>query len=130
MITAMGLFSGLPSEDPHNHIAKLRSVCKSCVGRSNLDMNIIGLRVFHLSLTGDSSIWFTELLYNSIYTWDQLRDVFLARYYQVSKKLNYKDKVNNFVALPRESVSISWDRFTAFVRGVPNHHIDDESLKE
>ena len=61
---------------------------------------------------------------------NKLRDVFLARYYPVSKKLNHKDKVNNFVALPGESVSSSWDRFTSFLRSVPNHHIDDESLKE
>ena len=46
------------------------------------------------------------------------------------KKLNDKDRVNNFVALLEESVSSSWDRFTSFVRSVPNHRIDDESLKE
>ena len=34
------------------------------------------------------------------------------------------------MALPGESVSSSWDRFTSFVRSVPNHRIDDESLKE
>ena len=34
------------------------------------------------------------------------------------------------MALPGESVSSSWDRFTSFLRSVPNHHIDDESLKE
>ena len=34
------------------------------------------------------------------------------------------------MALPRESVSSSWDRFTSFLRSVPNHRIDDESLKE
>jgi len=48
----------------------------------------------------------------------------------VSKKLNKKDKLNNYVAVSRESVSRYWDRFTAFMRGVPNHRIDDESLKE
>ena len=41
-----------------------------------------------------------------------------------------QDRVNNFVALPRESVSSSWDRFTLFLRSVPNHRIDDESQKE
>ena len=59
-----------------------------------------------------------------------MRDVFLAWYYQVFKKLNHKDRVENFVALPGESVSSSWDRFTAYMRGVPKHCIDDESLKE
>ena len=95
-----------------------------------MDLDIIGLRVFTLSLTGEAAIWFTELPYNIIFTWNQLRDVFLARYYPVSKKLNHKDRVNNLVALAGESVSSSWDIFTSFFRSVPNHRIDDESLKE
>ena len=64
MLTARGLFSGLPYEDPHAHIAKVRVVCKSCVGRPDLDLDVIGLRVFPLSLMGEATIWFTELPYN------------------------------------------------------------------
>ena len=97
------MFLGLPSEDPHAHIAKVRAVCKSCVGRLYLDLDVIGLRVFPFLLTGEAAIWFNELPYNAIFTRKQLRDVFLARYYPVSKKLNHKDRVNNFVALPGES---------------------------
>ena len=48
----------------------------------------------------------------------------------MSKKLNQKDKLNTFVALPEESMSSSCDMFTIFINSVPNHHIDDESLKE
>ena len=75
-------------------------------------------------------MWLIELPYNSIYTLNQLKDVFLACYYPFSKKLNHKYKVHNFVALPGESISSSWDWFTSFLRSVPNHRIDDESLKE
>ena len=85
MLTTRGLFSRLPSEDPHAYIAKVRAVCKSCVGRPDLDLDLIGLRVFPLSLTGEVANWFTELPYNSIFTSNQLRDVFLARYYPFSK---------------------------------------------
>ena len=38
--------------------------------------------------------------------------------------------MNNFMALPGESVSKSWDRFTSFLRSVPNHSTYDESVKE
>ena len=85
MLIGRGLFSGLPSKDLHAHISKVRAVCKSFVGRPDLDLDVIRLRVVPLSLTGESAIWFTEVPYNSIFTWNQLRDVFLAHYYPVSK---------------------------------------------
>ena len=92
----------LTYEDPHAHIAKVRAVSKSCAERPDLDLDVIGLRVFPLSLTGEAGILFTRLPYNSIFTWNQLNDVFLARYYPVSKKLNHKDRVHNIVALSGE----------------------------
>ena len=46
MLTSSGLFSGLPSEDPHAHICNVRAVCKSCVGRPDLDLDVIGLEYF------------------------------------------------------------------------------------
>ena len=119
MLTTRGLFSGLSSEDPHAHIAKVWLVCNSCVERTDLNLNVIGLRMFPLSLMGEDVIWFTELPYNSIYTWNQFRDVFLARYYLVSKKLNHKDRVKKILELPGESVTSSWYRFTSFLRSVP-----------
>ena len=70
-------------------------------------MDLIGLRVFPLSLMGEAAIWIIELPYISIFTWNQQRGAFLECYYPVSKKLNHKDRVNNFVALPGESVSSS-----------------------
>ena len=55
---------------------------------------------------------------------------FLSTLLSGHQKLNHKDRVNNFVALPGESDSSSWGRFTSFLRSVPNYRIDDDSLKE
>lgn len=98
------------------------------MGMPDLDTSVIGLWVFPILLTRDAMVWFIDLPYSSIYTWDQLIDLFLDKYYPVSKKLNHKDKVNSFVELPRESVSSN--AFTVFFRSVSNQHIYDESLKE
>lgn len=100
LLNARGVFSRLPFEDAHDHIAKLRSVCYSCVGRQDLDMDVIGLKLFPLSLMGEGIIWFTKFSYNLIYTSDKFRDMFLARYYLVSKNLNHNSRGKNFVALP------------------------------
>ena len=61
MIPTRGLFSGLQSEDPHVHIAKLMLVWRSCVWRPKFGMNVIGLRVFPLSLMREAAIWFIKL---------------------------------------------------------------------
>lgn len=62
-----GLFTGLASEDPHSHMAKLRSVCKSCVGRPKLYMYVIGLKVFPLSLDRDAAMWFAASILFNLY---------------------------------------------------------------
>lgn len=65
-----------------------------------------------------------------MHTWLKLRDVFLELFFRMLKKSNHKDKLNNFVEPLIESVSSSWEKFTAFVRGVFNNRIDDDSLKD
>ena len=62
MLTVRGFFSGLRSEDPHAHIIKVRLLRKSCVGRPDLDLDVIGLSVFPLSLMGEAAIWLIQQL--------------------------------------------------------------------
>ena len=47
-------------------------------------MDVIRIRVFRLSLMGEAEFLLTELPYNSIYTLEQLRDVFQVKYYPIS----------------------------------------------
>lgn len=67
MLKIRGLFIGLSFEDPYVHMDKCLSVCESYLGMPELDMDVIGLRLFPLSLIGDVVMWFLELPYNSIY---------------------------------------------------------------
>lgn len=55
-------------------------------------------------------------------------DVFLEKLFPVSKKLNKKNKLNHFVALPGVFVSSSCNRLKTFIRNFPNRYIIDELL--
>lgn len=48
----------------------------------------------------------------------------------MSKKLKKKNKLNNFVAQPAESMISYFDISIDLMRGVLNNHIRDESLKK
>lgn len=91
MLQHRGLFSGLPSEDPHNHLHHVLFICKSMVGNQNLFMDVAGLQVFPLSLTGEATIWLSKLPYNSISTWADMQKAFSERYFPTSKKLKLKE---------------------------------------
>lgn len=56
-----GLFSSLPIKDLHKHLHNVIFVCKSMMGNKNLSMDVPGLRVFPLSLTGEVTVWLSEL---------------------------------------------------------------------
>lgn len=102
----------------------------SSVAPSDLDMDVIALKVFPVSLIGDATIWFSTPPYNSITTWDGLHRVFLAKYFSILKKMKLKDKIHNFMDTPRELISDAWERFTDYMSSVSNHWINDESLNK
>lgn len=76
-----GLFAWLALEYPHSQITKIRVVCNSFVGQLDWDIDVIVLTVFPLSLTDDVSFWFNDLPYKSIFTWEQLAEVFFAKFF-------------------------------------------------
>lgn len=49
-----------------------------------------------------------------------------GKVFPLFKNITKKDKMKNFVALPREFVRTSWDMFTRFIISAPIYHIDDE----
>src|ERR1051325_8309141 len=65
-----------------------------------------------------------------ISSWAELQQVFLEKYFPKAKKLKLKGQINNFLQLPRESIGATWERFTKYLRMVPDHKIVDDSLVE
>ncbi len=47
--------------------------------------DILKLRLFPLSLSGDALIWFVMLMPNSIHTWSQLEHQFYCRFWEAGE---------------------------------------------
>lgn len=94
MLTTRVLFAGLAPDNPHAYLGKLMVVWKSFVRQPDWEMDVIALRVFPPSMTGEVMIWCNELHYNSIHIWNQLTKTLLAKLFTMSKKY----KLNNFIA--------------------------------
>lgn len=88
------MFSSLPSEDPHIHLHNVVFICKSMIGHQNMSIDVVGLRIFLVSLSSEATLSLFELSRSSISTWVEMQKAFLERYFLKSKKLKLKDYIN------------------------------------
>jgi hypothetical protein len=68
-------FSGSPAEDPNLHISTFLRLS----GTIKANQEAVRLHLFPFSLRDRASAWFHSLEKGSITSWDQIRQVFLAR---------------------------------------------------
>ncbi|GJR17518.1 hypothetical protein Tco_0966045 [Tanacetum coccineum] len=69
-------FDGCSRADPHKHIAEFVEVC-GMFRYGNTNTDVIKLKLFPSSLTGEAKIWFNELSPSVITTWEEVRQAFL-----------------------------------------------------
>lgn len=75
------LFVPQLSEDPYEHIQNIAHVCMSIMGRQHPSMDIVGLQVFPITLTGNAIMWYFKLSQDVITSWVELQRACLARFY-------------------------------------------------
>lgn len=66
-------------------------------------------------------IWFDSLLADSIRTWQQLLEKFLAKYYMTTKNAQMRGEIITFKQWPRECVNAAWEWFKKLVRRCFHH---------
>lgn len=79
-------FSGSPIEDPNLYLSMFVQYADT-LKVNGVDPEAIRLRLFPFSLRDRARAWLQYLPYNSITTWNELKKVFLARYFHLAKRL-------------------------------------------
>ena len=87
LIHILPTFHGLAGEDPHKHLKELHVVCTS-MKPMGVTKDQIKLRVFPFSLKDSAKDWLYYLPSGSIKTWNEMKKLFLKKYFPASRAAN------------------------------------------
>ncbi|KAI3811236.1 hypothetical protein L1987_20955 [Smallanthus sonchifolius] len=122
-INVLPHFHGMVTEEPYTHLAEFAAIC-STIGDENFDQNEVKLRLFQFSLKDRAKQWFITLPANSIYTWDEMQQVFLDEYYSVAKTNDSRIEIRTFQQQIGEPLHEAFTRFKELLRKFPHHQIE------
>jgi len=87
LIHLLSTFHGLTSEDPHKQLKELHVVCTS-MKPTGVTKEQIKLRAFPFSLKDSAKDWLYYLPSGSITTWNEMKRLFLEKYFPASRTSN------------------------------------------
>ena len=103
-------FGGFPTEDPHQHMQTFLDLM-STVKIHQVSQDAIRLYAFRFSLHSKARAWYRFLPENSIRTWNELYEAFMAKFFPPKKIAEMRAKINAFVMQPGETYYEACERF-------------------
>ena len=85
-------FNGLTGEDPHTHLKEFHVVCVG-MKSNGVDEEQVKLKAFPFSLKGAAKAWFFSILPGSIGTWNDMKKIFLEKYFPASRVANIRKEI-------------------------------------
>ncbi|XP_065634275.1 uncharacterized protein LOC136069533 [Quercus suber] len=88
----------------------------------------IKLRAFPFSLKDLAKDWLYYLPSRSIKTWNEMKSLFLEKYFPVSRAANIRKEICGVRQHNGESLHEYWERFKKLCASCPHHQISDQLL--
>ena len=80
MIRLLPKYQGFDSENPYSYMRDFEDVCRAFLSTGS-PLHIIYLVLFPFSLKEKAKIWFHSLTPSSISNWEDMRSVFLNKFF-------------------------------------------------
>ncbi|XP_024993124.1 uncharacterized protein LOC112526915 [Cynara cardunculus var. scolymus] len=122
MISAMGQFGGLFSEDPHSHLKSFIEMTDH-FKIPGVTQEVLRLTLFLYTLEDRARAWLNSQPPNSILTWNDLVKKFLKKYFPPTRNVKIRNEIMTFRQEEHEAVSDAWERFKDHLRKCHHHGI-------
>ena len=127
LIHLLPTFHVLAGEDPHKHLKELHVVCTSMKPTGVIE-DQIKLRAFPFSLKDWAKDWLYYLPSGSIKTWNEMKILFLEKYFPASRVANIRKKICGVRQHNGESLHEYWESFKKLCASCPHHQISEQLL--
>ncbi|GKB85425.1 reverse transcriptase domain-containing protein [Tanacetum coccineum] len=120
-------FDGYLRADPHDHIRKSLAIC-NMFKYGETQSEVVKLLIFPLSLCDKAKTWFDELNEESITSWEQIKRVFINRFFPPSLFNRLLLEIRNFTQNVRESLTDAWLRLKNMLRKCHGHGLTKRAI--
>jgi hypothetical protein len=90
-----------------------------------MENDIVKLKLFPFSLRAKAKDWLLSLPNGSINSWDNLREVFIKKYYPSVKILQNRNNIHSLKQNDNEPVATAWERLEIMLRTFPSHGVNE-----
>ncbi|GJZ02317.1 reverse transcriptase domain-containing protein [Tanacetum coccineum] len=120
-------FDGYLRADPHDHIHEFLAIC-DMFKHGKTQSEAVTLLIFPFSLCDEAKTWFNELNEDSITSWEQMRRIFLNRFFPPSLFNHLLLEIRNFSQLVCESLTDAWLRLQTMLRKCHGHGLTKRAI--
>ena len=123
MIRPLPVYKGIDSENPYSFMRDFEDVYNAFLSTGS-PLHIICMVLFSFSLKEKAKIWFHSLTPNSIFTWEDMRNEFLNKFFPPVHTNALMRAIQNFSEKPGEPFAIVWERYKDLLHALPYHGLD------
>jgi len=129
LIHLLPKFHGLAGEDPCKHLKRFHVVC-STIKPVDVQEDHVYLKAFPHSLEGNAKDWLYYLAPRSITSWDDLKRLFLAKFFPASRTTAIRKEISGIKQQSMETLHEYWERFNNLCSSCPHHQISEHLLMQ
>ena len=123
MIRLLPVYQGVEYENPYSFMRDFEDVCSAFLSTGS-PLHIICLVLFPFALKEKAKIWFHSLAPNSIFTWEDMQNEFLNKFFPPARTNALIRAIQNFSEKPGEPFAAVWERYKGLLHAIPHHGLD------